>query len=327
MSNSLVELSQKAKSAYRMLKAIGPLLISQTQVASENFALHKLRMAKVEATKKFMLEEATSYARIKDGLLEKYHNSTDGLERFEIKKRLEDVDGEIRKLGIVSKALDYVSESYDGEPAIENNEVNDNPEENPISDHWLDKFNDYARARNEDWRKDLLAKALAVESKNPGSIGARALWLIGIMEEEVFHAYASILDICTNIGGEHIVPNHIPFNDEPIPNSALGMKSIGNMTFMLTDLGVIADTLTSQRIFSAKTHMVSSYDNTRNLLFCKKEFAISGVVPTVLGENIAKLYTPKPNDLGRKIYQYWLDNINPNVAEMRDTIIEDFEKS
>jgi Protein of unknown function (DUF2806) len=79
--------------------------------------------------------------------------------------------------------------------ALPPNECTDKPQEEfsqpVISDHWIDKFNQLARSKNEEWRQDLLSRALAAEAANPGSISPRALWLIGTLEEDKFQAFSA----------------------------------------------------------------------------------------------------------------------------------------
>jgi hypothetical protein len=44
------------------------------------------------------------------------------------------------------------------------------------------------------------------------------------MEEKLFDAFATILDLCSAIGDRLIIPEYYPFNERPIPNCPLGDK-------------------------------------------------------------------------------------------------------
>lgn len=307
MNNPLEKITETGKSALRIIKAVGPLLISQSKKASESFSEHQFRLAKVDVAKEFMLKEVESISEARNHLREKFYDANIE-DRINIKRDIEETEREIRRLNLVSNALDQL-------PPPETSERKTEPdleaEEETISLHWMDKFNEYARAHNEEWRKDLLTKALAMEAKKPRVIGPRALWLIGTIDEYLFHAYASLLDVSTNLAGGYIIPNHQKFNEKPIPNCALGgNKAIGNLVFMLSDLGLIGNVLSSQKQMPGKARFVATYGKKVTLITTKKEIRVKGVILTMLGETISKLYTPKPNELGLEIYNYWLGTIN-----------------
>lgn len=313
MNNPLAKITETGKSALRIIKAVGPLLISQSKEVSEAFAEHQLRLAEVDAARAFMLKEAESLAELRKNLRNSFYDSSTE-ERIRIKRDIEETDKEIRRLNIVSNALSRLPapkiDENGNEAAGDSSSV-----KSDISPHWMDKFNEYARAHNEAWREELLTKALALEAQNPGAIGPRALWVIGTIDDYLFHAYASLLDVATNVAGGHIIPNFQDFNEHPVPNCALGAdKAIGNLVFMLSDLGLIGDILSSQKQIPENVQFVATYGKNVTLVSTKKKLAIGGVIPTVLGETLAKLYTPTPNDLGAEIYNRWLDTLGDDVA-------------
>lgn len=310
MNDKLAKITQTGQSALRIIKAVGPFLISQSKEVSESFAEHQLRLAKVDAAKTFILNEVNSLSDIRNNLREKFYAASVE-ERFRLKRDLEGTEREIRRLNIISDAMDQLPP-----PQGDTDASQPETEQESVSLHWMDKFNEFARANNEDWRKELLTKALALEAQTPGVIGPRALWIIGTIDEYLFHAYASLLDISTIVAGEHLVPNHQQFNEKPIPNCVLGSdKAIGNLVFMLSDLGLIGDTLSSEKQFPENGQLIIVYDKKVTLLKMKQKLSIKGIIPTVLGEAIAKLYAPKPNELGVEIYSKWLESINDTTAE------------
>jgi len=171
MNNKLAKISESGKSVLRICKAIGPLVISQTEKASELFAKHQFRLAKVDVAKEFMLKEVESLSRVRGILREKYYASNDDEERIRLRRDIEETECEIRRLDIVSNALDFLPDQQIDEKSSDLEFLADQQ----ITPHWMDKFNEYARANNEDWRKNLLTRALAMEAENPGFIGPRAL--------------------------------------------------------------------------------------------------------------------------------------------------------
>lgn len=254
MGSELVKLSEYGKSALRIMKSIGPFVIAQSQQVSENFAQHQLRLAQVEAAKQFMLAEAGALVNARAQLRERYFTATE-IERIALRRDIEEIECEIRRLQTVNAAL----EKLPHEPADEaKSDVN--PDQIQISGHWLDKFNDFAKAKNEKLRQDLLSSALAMEAQSPGSISPRVLWIIGTMDEYLFHAFAALLDVSTRVGDKYIVPNHQPFNDRPISHCELGREvAIGNLLFILGDLGLIGDVITNELVFPEGTRVLAEY--------------------------------------------------------------------
>lgn len=108
MNKTLAKISKTGKSVLRLIKAVGPLLISQSQKTSELFAEHQLRLAKVDVAKKFMLKEVESLSRLRGNLREKFYDSNNDEERIRLKRDIEETEREIRHLNIVSNALDQL---------------------------------------------------------------------------------------------------------------------------------------------------------------------------------------------------------------------------
>src|SRR5436190_1007516 len=75
-----------------------------------------------------------------------------------------------------------------------------------------------ARAHNETWREDLLARALATESASPGSVSPRALWLLGTLEASQFTAFAAILNLASRIDDALIIPSNGSFILRDVPD-------------------------------------------------------------------------------------------------------------
>jgi len=132
----------------------------------------------VEVLRDLLKSEIETRSAIRRTLLEKFIAAPDE-ERVRIERDLEYVDGVTRQLNVVAKSLSYGST---GESPPE--KTREKPKQ--VEDHWIDRFNELARKRNEEWRSELLARALAEEAANPGSVSPRALWLIGSMGAPTF---------------------------------------------------------------------------------------------------------------------------------------------
>jgi hypothetical protein len=307
----LTSLGQKTKNGIR---AIGPILMSQSDKASEAFQRHLGRVAEVEAFRDLLKSEVEIRATIRRTLLDNYIRASDS-ERVRIEGDLEFLDGKIRALNVISKSLSYGPLQQLPSPPGETPK--------PIEGHWLDRFSELARLRNEDWRDELLARAFAQEAAEPGSVSPRALWLIGNMERPLFEALSSLLDICV-----WVIPKGRPFLPESrgdvfaiSPDSSNSKITVGHLTFRLGDIGVIADLSTSSLRFPAGEPVAIGYDQKAYVIVPKKDLQVSGVLFTPLGESIARFYEPQSNPVGLAMLDNWTGGLTPEVADVTEARI------
>jgi hypothetical protein len=300
-----------AKSTWNVIKSIGPFLISQTDSASEAYARHCARLAAVDAGKELLLAEIHAYSDIKKKLLKRFV-AADGEERIRIRRDLDEISASVRQIKVGTQALGYLT-SHTSEQSAPNPSPTP-PQQTEVSLHWMDKFNELARAHNEPWREDLLARALAAESAYPGTVSPRALWLLGTLEEPVFNAFATLLDLASFVADGLMIPNHQAFSSRPIPNCSLGSNiAIGNLIYQLDEVGLFADSLTTTRTVHKDTTFLTGYGSRRFLVQCAtSDLSISGVIPTGLGASLASFYTPKENPLGKEIFDAWLTTLDKN---------------
>ncbi len=301
---SIPEIGQKI---FNTAKSLGPLIISQSDKASEAYQRHLGRIAQVDFLKELLSNEIETRGAVRKILLERYVDAPPE-ERVRIEGDLEFVDGITRQVHIAMKSL-----SYDSENSIP---PNTEPQK-PIEDHWIDKFNELARKRNEEWRSDLLARALACEAATPGSVSPRALWLIGNMEESLFKALSDLLNLCVWM---------LPHNSPVLPHSKIqaferivanSNRTVGNLIFQLGDLGVIADHLTSRRQYSEGNAFIAKYNQESYLINPKQRMEIMGILFTPLGESIAKFFNPTWNSNGYSVFKDWIESISPEIAEVK----------
>ncbi|MBN8543650.1 MAG: DUF2806 domain-containing protein [Alphaproteobacteria bacterium] len=303
--NWIAKLSEGSQRVINTVKAIGPFAISQSDKMSEAWQRHQGRLAQVDMLKELLSNEIETRGTIKKLLLERYVAAPDD-ERIRIERDLEFVDGITRQVQITLKSL-----SYGDEKSAETTP----PTSAPIEDHWIDKFNELARKRNEEWRADLLARALACETATPSSVSPRALWLIGNMEEGLFKAFSDLLNLCIWIGGSPILPHsHVEAFDRVVPNTN---RTVGNLIFQLGDIGVIADHLTSFRQYSPGSAFIASYEETRYVIIPKQKIEVRGILLTLLGDSVAKFCNPNWNSSGLSVFNDWIKTISPEMAELK----------
>lgn len=312
MSKSLAKTVDVGKSAWNIVKSVGPFIVAQSDKASEAFARHKARVASVEIAKELIIDEAKKLNDVKKQLLGKYAES-DFSERLRIKQNLEFLDASMNQLNIAEKALLYLPKPQkEQETTVPTKE---------ISPHWMDKFNELARARNEQWRQEILARALAREASTPGGVIPRALWLIGTLEENLFHAFACVLDLCCSIGRDLMIPSvGSKISDRKIPNCVFGDKiEIGNLVFMLQDIGVLANPSKTEVSFHKDAKILACYFGKRYIIKCRHDaLKIRGITTSTIGQSIACFYQRKYNKLGEEIFQSWIGSLNKDMFEVKE---------
>jgi hypothetical protein len=310
MSNCLSKPIDAAKSTWNVVQSIGPFLISQSDSASEAYARHLTRVAAVDAGKELLLAEIHAYSDIKKKLLKRFV-AADAEERIRIRRDLDEISASLRQIKVGTQALGYLP-GHTSEQSTQNPPPPTPPQQAEVSLHWMDKFSELARVHNEPWREDLLARALAVESASPGTVSPRALWLLGTLEERVFNAFATLLDLASFVADGLMIPQHQAFSNRPIPNCSLGNNiAIGNLIYQLDEVGLFADALTTSRTVCKDSTFLTGYGSSRFLVQCAtSDLSISGVIPTGLGASLASFYTPKENPLGKEIFDEWLKTLD-----------------
>jgi hypothetical protein len=290
MASWLVKPRDIAVSTWNVIRSVGPLLVSQADTASEAYARHKARMASVDAGKELLLEEIHTLGEVRKQLLGKMIEAPPD-DRVRIRADLNEIGASLRQLRVGAQALSYLGPPRTEQAGSPTEPSEPKPE---MSAHWMDKFGEFARAHNEPWREDLLSRALAAESSSPGTVSPRALWLIGTLEERAFNAFATLLDLSASIGGGLMIPNYHDLGERPIPNCILGNGiAIGNLIYILEDVGLFADALTTTRTLRKGLPFVAAYGSSKFLIECNADLAIGGVIPSSIGTSLASFYQPK----------------------------------
>ena len=289
--------------AYNIVKSAEFFLVAQSDHLSETYAKHKGRIELIRAVSEIFIDEGKTLNAVKKELLSKYINA-EPLERIRIRRDIDFVDSSMRQLGIYNKSLLYLPTHEDV--------TKQNSETKEISEHWLDKFNELARARNEEWRAELLARGLAAETTNPGTLSPRALWLIGTLEERLFKALGYLINLCSDIGDALVIPKtlsallHQDFADCPLGP----MVGIGTLLYMLDEIGLVADT--SKAVIQLKQGKAfsASYLSARYKVTCKKrDFELNDIMFSPTGDSIARLCKRMDNALGRKFFNEWITTL------------------
>lgn len=178
----------------------------------------RLRVRQVKAQEQVFEEVCKAVVKNSKKHLDRLHASPDGLEDPLIRIAVDSVQSDIRVLSIFRDAVRICDDSsLLSSPGNESRDIDrDDEKEKRQLEHredasWWDMFEGLARRRNEPWRQELLARALVEYDRVPGSIGLKAIWEIGMMENDDFGCLAEFCNSALHIDGKPVVliePEH-----------------------------------------------------------------------------------------------------------------------
>jgi hypothetical protein len=230
-----------------------------------------------------------------------------------ILRDLDFLEAEFRRISICVRSTEHLSEFDDRKLALgyEGAQDNTNLDEDvapPTTEHWVDRFNEIARLRLEPWRQELVSRALAAEATDPGSVSLRALWAIGMLDYRKFQAFSVLLDLSCVISNGYVIPNSA--QNLVIPKCDLGSDiRIGELIFELNDTDILGYR-ESHRHFKKGETVLASYRSDEFLVRSNlADWTTMGISPSPTGNVIAQFYTQRTHELGRKIFEQWLDGL------------------
>lgn len=224
--------NEKPGKLLKLLYAFGPKeLVSY--VVGGRLRLRQLKMQEelFDQCGKAVLE---NYAK----LSKKLAGSGKTADKLTLPSLLEQAEGDIRLMAAVRRSFSHLhDESSRGKEPQEVGEKAD------IS--WWSMFEDFARRPNEDWRVDLLARALAENEQEGGAIRLKALWEIGMLEADDFGALALFCDCAVLVDGKPLVLLDPEQQNDFVID--LGDGRQGNLAYVVADLvdrGLLQKSLT-----------------------------------------------------------------------------------
>ena len=273
-------------------------LIAQSEQASERWAQHKGRVATAEALASLIVEEGRIAAQLKADLIRKAVEARDPEMNAYAEMMVRELDGKIRTLNVLA-AAGHQLEKPAGAAEASAEVVGE------LSEHWLDRFFSLARARNEPWRDDLLAKALARETTNPRSISLPVLWKIGTLQELEFDSMAAMLDVCVFINGAPTIL--LPIDDfyaTPVVGSPFhGQLSYGQVAMMLQEADLCHSAVSgASKTLRAGSIATIRYGQRSISALVPQDTRIQGFFLTLCGAGLAALYEQREVPAGLQQY-------------------------
>lgn len=295
----LQEIGSKFKS---LVNAAGGLLVSKTNDVSEIYAAHKDRLRKVEVLNEIFLHEQKVQINLIDKIQTKILNSQDPEERVLLKLHLEHTQKEMNRTRVVVKSLQYITD--------------DETKSGEIPQSWFDRFNEFAKLSNEIWREDLLAKALAKEVEQPGSVSLRLLWLIGTLEEKVFYDFAALLDISSNCNDGKLIPSTgLALDEIELKNCQDKDNKIGNLIYRLEDTGLIAGSNSIEH-FNQGDQIICGYGQEFYQIEFVQNTVVNGIIYSGLGNALASFYEGVYSDIGKELFDKWIASLPENSVKI-----------
>ncbi|MBK8040179.1 MAG: DUF2806 domain-containing protein [Verrucomicrobiaceae bacterium] len=309
----------KWKAVCNVLCSLGPRMLSLWPSASKNLLTHQTHQSAIEGVKQAITLENENFAAVEREILEQIPKAKPE-DFLNLQKRLELLRGYRCFTEVIVKSLDYVNMSGNfafGTPnPSKRNDFTGSPSPakptSTITEHWMDLFTRVARQRNEPWRSELLARVLAAESENPGSVPTRALWVIGTMEEAVLREYECWLNNCMIINDAPVCAwNHVDSFDCVRVKGGKERLTIGDLRSRLSEAGLIIH-FGELSCRTVGTGVVARCQKGSVKVTVKQStsLVIPGAWCTRIGAVLSKYHEYKPTKLAQKTFEKWKKHIS-----------------
>jgi hypothetical protein len=212
--------NEKPGRLLKLLYAFGP------QSAVHWVANGRLRLTQVKMQEELFNQCCKAVLDNYATLSKKYASSATGAKKRTLSSMLEQAEGDVRLLATVRRSFAYIPNN-----AIPSGEQSSSGESDPS---WWSMFEDFARRPDTPWRTDLLARALAANEMERGSIRLKALWEIGMLEADDFGMLALFCDCAVHIDGKPLVLLDPEEQNNFAPD--LGDGREGNLAYVVADL-------------------------------------------------------------------------------------------
>jgi hypothetical protein len=313
-TQGMLALVQKAaKPLFNIVKVTGPFVLAQSKTAVENYSDYKLNKARLDAISVLLQEEAKNISNDRAKLRDKIINST-GMERVRAQNDYNLLTQELNKLSTVDMVKNFITDDET---------INTEKE---IEDSWIYKFNQLASSLNEDWRKQLLANAFALELKNPGSINFIMLNCIASFDETTFRMFGFLINSSIRMYEVNILPPLEGKREFEINGETC---TINKILYGLEHLNLIKGSNDGYIDMSHKVGEDTLLRYGKRVLRMRYPEAFIPAIDrigmnyfTQLGNDIAKLYTREINDFGDENFETFV-----KAAKDKNYIWFDFELS
>ncbi|WP_081253204.1 DUF2806 domain-containing protein [Pseudomonas yamanorum] len=280
-----------------LVKAVGPLLLSQFDYSKFKYLDFKTKQAQSAGYAEYLLAEARTLVEIKAEQTRESFKKT-GLERLQSEQNIKLISKEINKLLVYSKVPAHISYPEGDKEPLESNTADDSIE---INETWLDRFNDLASKLNEEWRQNILAKSFVLEAENPGTIGLDTLFTIAQLDQKSFYFFDAILSISLKLYEVFFLPLE-KGTLEIIVNVNGTEHDIGNIIYQLKHTGLLIHEEGLGANLSPGKLVQFRYDNDVLAAIPSEQVHFAGIMTSRSGSALATLCTINPNEIGVEIF-------------------------
>lgn len=316
MSNALTAIKGTSIRVLNVIRSTGSFLISQSEKASDAYLKYQAKLGAVQAGNEMLRHEAKILSDTREKLVKKFAEAKPEA-RISIRRDLDELTQAMRRLNIGGMAMMFLSEGEANNPSTEE------PSAKEISQHWFDKFTELTRVHNEQWRENLLARALAAEASRPGTVSPRVLWLLGTMEEEVFNTFSVFLDICCLVDNQFRMTTLTSLTQRVVKGTILDKNlAVSQITYRLSNTGLIGDRHSYLRLPKGRS-MIFSHGKYAFRVSAKTTLRINSTSLTSLGKCIASFYQRKPSSFGEEMLLAWIQRMKPESADIKEIKQED----
>jgi len=294
----------------RLVKSIGPFLISQSHKSRDKYLSMKHSEAKDAASLGLIKSEGESLIKMKEQCFTAYTQTTDPLEQFRLSELGQNIERELRLIQTVKLATEKITNKSIN--VIEDHISKNDEPETETSPSWFDVFTQFAKRPNESWREQLLANALALESLKPGSISLKTIWTLGMLDYQVFELFAMFCNICTTIDGYPMFCDNSEEDETilvPKLNGEEDLDFVSIFTWLQENSMVSHVDLSIPTINTA----VISYEEQAAILDSDRDYIhTKAYCLTDTGYELFCLYEPIPNATGLEFYYRFVAQLSEN---------------
>jgi|GEM_PF-6987893 len=276
--------------------SMGPFIASQFNWSSARYFDYQSKKIFIKAYQDFVAAEIANLSDLRHVMRLKVFDAVSLEDRLIAEGKMRLVNEEINRLLVYKKVPEYIdvsdADESMGQPA------------EPVSEVWIDRFNNLARQQNEEWRTDLMAIAFAKENASPGSIGLDVIHVLGTLDQTSFYNFSALLEISFKIHELRC----IPFSGESLMERKVKVegreRSVGSVLFQLEHAGLFAGGVDLGLQLKEGDLCQLQYGNEVLDIQSKTDRFYGALITTRLGASLANLCVCETTNEGWEMFDH-----------------------